>query len=517
MKEVHDMNFNNDITKAFGIVVDTEPSVATVLRFDRPEKPKIRIGGGQIINPDDDGRFNIGRGVYYTPARIEKWVVLFPSGIDGQMIKQFIDKLETEAKNRGITFQFPPKPDRFGKDSRDLKFVDWNKKFEEYKKNDVQYVMYVDKKSDLFSHKMLKLVESLYKIITQHVTEEIVKKVVLQNQNVTLGNVLLKFNIKNGGTNYVPQFSGAAKRLDINTGNVLVIGYDVSHPTGISPREREQRLEEGFESETKDPSIVGITTNCGPEPSGFVGDFFYQATRKESLSEIELRTRIKDMLTRIQKNRKGKLPEVIVVLRDGVSEGQFKMACEEELPALKRGCFEFKQDYKPKFIFIITTKRHHKRFFEGEGGTFDNPMAGSFIDNKVVRPDCIEFFMASHKAIKGTAKFVQVSVVDNELNATKDELKQFLHSLCYGHQIVTSPTSLPTPIYIADELATRGSEIYRALKEDSPNLIPWKEIDIEVKSGEKREKRKDREINYLELTHMLNYANSRLANVRFNA
>jgi len=521
MKEVHDLDLNNDVTKGFGISVDAEPSKATILCFDRPEKPSIKLGGGQIIHPDDDGRFNIGKSVYYTPAKVGKWVVLFPQAIDGQMIKQFIDKLIEEAKKRGITFQFPPQPDRFTIDSRNLKFLDWDKKFREYKEKGVEYVMYVDKRTDVLSHKILKLVESLHKIITQHVTEEIVKKVVDLNQNITLGNVLLKFNIKNGGTNYVPLFSAAARRLDINTGNVLIIGYDVSHPTGISPYERERRTEEGFESETKDPSIVGITANCAAEPSAFVGDFFYQATRKESLSETELRTRIKAMLTQIQKERKGKLPEIVVVLRDGVSEGQFRMACEEELPALKRGCFDFSQTYKPKFIFIITTKRHHKRFFEGEGGKFDNPMAGSFVDDKFVRPDCMEFFMACHKAIKGTAKFVQVSVVENELNATKDEIKHFLHSLCYGHQIVTSPTSLPTPIYIADELATRGNEIYRALKEDTPNFIPWKDINIvrEVRKGEEKvkEKMKDREINYLALTHMLNYAGSKLANIRFNA
>ncbi|KAE9551210.1 hypothetical protein FO519_005577 [Halicephalobus sp. NKZ332] len=517
MDEVHNLNFNNGITSGFGISLEFEPVKATVLRFDRPEKPKIKVGGGRIIEPDEEGRFNLGRGTFYSPAKIDKLIVLFPGELDGQMIKEFVERFVNEAKNRGITFQFPPKPDRSNTNSRKLRFSDWSEKFEKYKEDGVQCVMFIDKKSDESSHKMLKLVESHHKIITQHVTEEVVRKVVEKNQNITLNNILLKFNVKNGGINYVPQFSASARRLDINTGNILVIGYDVSHPTGTSFREREERAEQGFDSETKDPSVVGITVNSAKEPSIFVGDFFYQATRKESLDREELRKRTKNILTKIAQNRK--LPEVFVILRDGISEGQFKMACEEELPAIQKGCFDFNQSYKPKFLFIITTKRHHKRFFEGENGEFSNPMAGSFVDNKVVRPDCIEFFMACHKAIKGTAKFVQVSVVRNDPDFKSDEIKHFLHSLCYGHQIVTSPTSLPTPIYIADELATRGSEIYNALKEDSPNFIPWKKTEIEKRNVETGalEKIIVEEINYLGLTHMLSYSEGKLSNIRFNA
>lgn len=141
------------------------------------------------------------------------------------------------------------------------------------------------------------------------------------------------------------------------------------------------------------------------------------------------------------------LPQNVVILRDGVSEGQFKMAYDEELPAIQRGFHDFDPEYKPKFLFVICTKGHHKRFFEGQRGDFSNPQAGSFIEDKFTRPDCIEFFMQCHNAIKGTAKFVQVSVVLNELGVTKKDLFGFLHSLSYGHQIVCSPVSLPTPIY----------------------------------------------------------------------
>uniref|UniRef100_A0AC34G0P7 Piwi domain-containing protein n=1 Tax=Panagrolaimus sp. ES5 TaxID=591445 RepID=A0AC34G0P7_9BILA len=217
------------------------------------------------------------------------------------------------------------------------------------------------------------------------------------------------------------------------------------------------------------------------------------------------------------------------------------MTYQEELPAIRQGFADFDPTYQPKFVFVICTKRHHKRFFEGSNNIFQNPQAGSFVENKFTRPDCIEFYMQCHKAIKGTAKFVQVSVVLNEpdvskkelfnflhslsyghqivcspvslptpiyqavvLNepgVSKKELFNFLHSLSYGHQIVCSPVSLPTPIYQADELAARGFEVYHSVKQHMPQAIKWD----------------NGEIKYYELSTLLNYSDSELGNRRFNA
>lgn len=41
-----------------------------------------------------------------------------------------------------------------------------------------------------------------------------------------------------------------------------------------------------------------------------------------------------------------------------------------------------------------------------------------------------------------------------------DDLEGITHSLCFGHQIVNSPTSLPTPAYVASLYAERGRMIF---------------------------------------------------------
>ena len=72
-------------------------------------------------------------------------------------------------------------------------------------------------------------------------------------------------------------------------------------------------------------------------------------------------------------------------------------AKDEELLALKEGCQEYDPNYNPKFIFIIATKRHNKRFFTiGPNGRAENLEPGSVIYAGPVRQDVTEFFMQSH-------------------------------------------------------------------------------------------------------------------------
>lgn len=44
-----------------------------------------------------------------------------------------------------------------------------------------------------------------------------------------------------------------------------------------------------------------------------------------------------------------------------------------------------------------------------------------------------------------------------------DELENTTYMLCYGHQIVNMPVSLPSPVYIAEEYAKRGRNLYRRI------------------------------------------------------
>lgn len=45
-----------------------------------------------------------------------------------------------------------------------------------------------------------------------------------------------------------------------------------------------------------------------------------------------------------------------------------------------------------------------------------------------------------------------------------DELKGVTNALCYGHEIVTSPVSIPAHLYAASDLAKRGRNNWKVAK-----------------------------------------------------
>jgi hypothetical protein len=68
----------------------------------------------------------------------------------------------------------------------------------------------------------------------------------------------------------------------------------------------------------------------------------------------------------------------------------------------------------------------------------------------------------AHSTPTGTAKIPRYTIVYDDNNYTMDLLEGVTHSLCYEHQIDGLATSLPTPIFVAAEYASRGRDIFSA-------------------------------------------------------
>jgi len=278
----------------------------------------------------------------------------------------------------------------------------------------------------------------------------------------------------------------------------------VAHPPPVSAQERRIIRAKGMQVESLDPSVVGICANMASDPHTFVGDYFYQETRREAIDVKQLSERTVWILDMLEENRiEAARPKYIVILRDGLSEGQFSMAVNEELAAIRDGCMmKYGEGYHPRFIVVIGTKRHFKKFFTFRDDSFQNLEPGSVIGVKFVREDVPEFWMQSHYPLKGVGKPVQYSIPVDEIGMSQDELQAFLQTLCYSHQIVYSAVSLPEPIFQADELAKRGSNNYKTLRQMDPAAVPRlanKVVDVQA------------------LTMILSYMHSPLQATRFTA
>jgi hypothetical protein len=487
--------FGNNVLDAFGITIDKSSNKTAI---GVRKAPQIQLGNQRCVIPDaDKTRFNMSSSKFLQTFAIEKMAVLSNFGTMrkpdmNKFIKMFVDK----AREKGMAIK---KVETFDFDGN------WKGFFEMLQKQNFTFVLYVDPRNNMDGHGKLKFCETYFKILTQHVTSERVHDVVALGKRLTLENILAKTNCKNFGINYMPIIESCAEDYDVMKGNVLIVGYDVAHPPPMKASERRLVRSQGITvCESIEPSVVGITANSAKHPHVFVGDFFFQESRKEAVDTMQLEQRMCWILTMLKQSRPNHdKPPVIVVVRDGISEGQFQMAKEEELPALQDGCELYCKGYKPKFVFVIGTKRHYKRFMVERNGRIENMAPGSVVEEKFTRTDCPEFYMQSHFPIQGTGKAVQYAIPVNETNITRDQLQALLNSLCFEHQIVNSAVSIPEPVYQSDELAKRGSNVYREMKKIMPASIPKKADQIVVDGPE--------------LTKILSYMNSPLEATRFTA
>jgi eukaryotic translation initiation factor 2C len=65
------------------------------------------------------------------------------------------------------------------------------------------------------------------------------------------------------------------------------------------------------------------------------------------------------------------------------------------------------------------------------------------------------------RSIQGTTRVPKYSLLYDDNKLSLDQLENITYRLAYGHQIVCLPVSLPAPVYIAEEYAKRGRNLYR--------------------------------------------------------
>ena len=281
-------------------------------------------------------------------------------------------------------------------------------------------------------------------------------------------------------------YSNFRSKLNLNKGNILVIGLDVCHPTG-----------ENCRGVTAEPSVVGVTGNYLQETCAFTGPFFYQAPREEAIDAESLQRIVTQMLAEASKYRQ---IDTIVIMRDGVSEGQYDMVLNDELTAIKKGALAHVGHAKTKLLCAIVTKNGNARHFAINNGQPESLPPRSVVQFGT-RKNFKQFYMIPHRAFQGTAKAIMVTVIHDDLNVSAQEFQEFTLALTHLHQISSAPVSLPEPIYQADEICFRGQSVYRAFRRSFSNLTPYV----------------NGEIDYFTLSTLLSSSGGSLPKIRYTA
>lgn len=282
-----------------------------------------------------------------------------------------------------------------------------------------------------------------------------------KGQDMYIANVALKFNLKLGGRNQQVH----KDRLGLlQEGKTMVVGIDVTHPSPGS----------SFNA----PSVAGIVASI----DALLGQ--WPATLRVQKSRTEMVEDLQDMLESrldLWRTKNGRLPENILIYRDGVSEGQYSLVMEKEFPLIQKACMK-KYKNMPKFTVVICGKRHHTRFFPTEVSKMDrsgNCQPGTVVDRGVTEARTWDFFLQAHSALQGTARPCHYVVIHDEIFRARakantnvaDALEDVTQSLCYTFGRATKAVSLCTPAYYADLVCERArcylADVFDATPEGS--------------------------------------------------
>ena len=280
-----------------------------------------------------------------------------------------------------------------------------------------------------------------------------------KGQDKYFANVLLKVNLKLGGTNQAID----SNRLGvISEDKTMVVGLDVTHPSPGSTGNA--------------PSVAGmvasIDKNLGQWPAILR---IQKEARQEMVTELNemLKSRLRLWQT---KGKHAQLPENILIYRDGVSEGQYDLVLNSELPLLRKACEEVypataKKQGFPRMTIIVVGKRHHTRFYptvlqKGISDDGGNCVNGTIVDRGVTEARNWDFFLQAHTALQGTARPAHYFIVLDEIftkrtvpapfKSRADVLEDLTHNMCYLFGRACKAVSLCPPAYYADLVCERA-------------------------------------------------------------
>ncbi|CAJ2501891.1 Uu.00g047440.m01.CDS01 [Anthostomella pinea] len=280
-----------------------------------------------------------------------------------------------------------------------------------------------------------------------------------------MSNVALKFNLKLGGNNQSVDRSRLGLIAEDKT---MLVGIDVTHPSPGSLKTA--------------PSVAAMVASVDSQLGQWPATLSIQTARQELVDSLKgmLKSHLRLWKT---KGKHTALPENIIIYRDGVSEGQYQIVLDKELPLLRGAC---KETYPPadtakglpRLTVIIVGKRHHTRFYPTQekesDGRSGNTLPGTVVDRGVTEPRIWDFFLQAHAAIQGTARPAHYVVVLDEAMSARysgrgranqlpqgcrnaaDALEDMTQSLCYVFGRATKAVSICTPAYYADIACERA-------------------------------------------------------------
>ncbi|THG98010.1 hypothetical protein EW026_g4095 [Hermanssonia centrifuga] len=436
---------HNPTLMNFGISVRKEMAIVPA-RVLPP--PRILYQSGHLVVRQ--GGWNLIDVKFCAPGRIDNWVVLLVrdgrkeefNGVDDPRLQDFLQMFLLQCQSSGISIgrglpaiiTTPPLPrananrqDAVAVIAKALKDGLNNKQ-----KPSVMLVLLPDK--SLYTG-LKRLCDVRLGIHTVCMFVKTARE--LKGRQRYFANVALKLNSKLGGINHSLDPQSMRWLTEKKT---MTVGIDVTHPSSMSMK--------GM------PSIAAVVANADDKFAQFPASLRLQTNRNVMKDGEEMVQDLTSMLVErltLYKKNVGALPKRVIVYRDGVSESQYNLVNQKELPQILKAfeTFNAGQKYRPSLSIVVCGKRHHARF-PGTSAVHmtknGNTLPGTVVDQGVT--DIFNF--------------------DFYLQLSADAIQTGIHHASYMYARATKAVSLVPPAYYAD-LACERARRYLAPLFDPDN------------------------------------------------
>jgi len=438
-----------DICNDWKFLIDPNP-VEVIARKAPPVR--IKLKNGQIKEVRDNGQFDLKAGIFKS-LKIDPWAIVFEEG-KRDMVEEFVDTLYKAAKTIDIEVAHPQyisSPSAHGD-----AFINAIKNFlEQGGKPEVIVCILPGKSSSDYADIKRWATKKSPPILTQIVKPGTLRKDKIRN---ICANIALQINAKMGAELWQVESVPGIPRI------TMVIGIDISRD--------------------KDFTCLGVSASMNKNFT----KYFFQVMKLEPNKEIAgtLGALVAHAVIKFLKDTKGKVPELIVIYRDGVGESQKGEVFEVEVEGILEKLTEKLKGKKPDIIFAVINKKQHTRFFQNgdpherygaragkrglsEASTLINPSPGTIIHSDIIDSNLYEFLIMPQYVNEGTGTPVRVHVIYNSSSISLIAFEDLTNALCYAYDNWQGPIRTPAPC----KFAYVNAKLVSRYMKDKPNEDLW--------------------------------------------
>lgn len=254
-----------------------------------------------------------------------------------------------------------------------------------------------------------------------------------KNLRSIISKVLIQMNAKLGGVPW------AVDKLPFMTEPTMICGMDVFHSTALGKK-----------------SVLALTASMNQSATTYWSKSVIQDEIGQEGS-TNLQTGMTNALEAFKRNN-GAFPAKLIFYRDGVGEGQVQGICAPEIEQIKQAMASHGIADSCKMMYVNCSKRVNTRIFAGDPSRFQNPAAGTVIDQNVTDRDVYEFYLVSVAAKQGMTTPTRFSVLYDTVRDSPDKIQLLTFKLCHNYYNVSGAIKEPACIRYAHRLAALVGE-----------------------------------------------------------